>query len=38
VPPLLAFCIFLCVLGVVVMGIYPKPLVVAALRAVGPLF
>jgi hypothetical protein len=26
------------VLGVVVMGIYPKPLVVAALRAVGPLF
>ena len=31
-----AFCIFLCVLGVVVMGVYPKPLVVAALRAVGP--
>jgi NADH-quinone oxidoreductase subunit N len=38
VAPLLAFCIFLCVLGVVVTGIYPKPLVVAALRAVGPLF
>jgi NADH-quinone oxidoreductase subunit N len=38
VAPLLAFCIFLCVLGVVVMGIYPKPLVVAALRAAGPLF
>jgi NADH-quinone oxidoreductase subunit N len=38
VAPLLQFCIFLCVMGVVVMGIYPKPLVVAALRAVGPLF
>lgn len=38
VPPLLAFCIFLCVLGVVVMGIYPKPLVGAALRAAAPLF
>jgi NADH-quinone oxidoreductase subunit N len=38
VAPLLSFCIFLCVLGVVVMGIYPKPLVVAALRAAGPLF
>jgi NADH-quinone oxidoreductase subunit N len=38
VAPLLQFCIFLCVLGVVVMGIYPKPLVVAALRAAGPLF
>jgi NADH-quinone oxidoreductase subunit N len=38
VAPLLQFCIFLCVLGVVVIGIYPKPLVEAALRAVGPLF
>jgi NADH-quinone oxidoreductase subunit N len=38
VAPLLSFCIFLCVLGVVVMGIYPKPLVVAALRAATPLF
>lgn len=38
VAPLLGFCIFLCVLGVVVMGVYPKPLVVAALRAASPLF
>jgi NADH-quinone oxidoreductase subunit N len=38
VAPLLSFCIFLCVLGVVVMGLYPKPLVVAALRAATPLF
>ena len=38
VAPLLSFCIFLCVLGVVLLGLYPKPLVVAALRAAGPLF
>jgi len=38
VAPLLAFCIFLCVLGVVITGIYPKPLVEAALRAATPLF
>lgn len=38
VAPLLGFCIFVCVLGVVVMGVYPKPLVVAALRAASPLF
>jgi len=38
VAPLLSFCIFLCVLGVVIMGIYPKPLVGAALRAAAPLF
>ena len=38
VAPLLSFCIFLCVLGVVIMGIYPKPLVGAALRATAPLF
>jgi NADH-quinone oxidoreductase subunit N len=38
VAPLLSFCIFVCVLGVVVMGLYPKPLVVAALRAATPLF
>jgi NADH-quinone oxidoreductase subunit N len=38
VTPLLSFCIFLCVLGVVIMGIYPKPLVGAALRAAAPLF
>ncbi len=38
VAPLLSFCIFFCVLGVVLLGLYPKPLVVAALRAAGPLF
>ncbi|HUM17541.1 MAG TPA: NADH-quinone oxidoreductase subunit N [Candidatus Nitrosotalea sp.] len=38
VAPLLSFCIFLCVLGVVITGIYPKPLVIAALRAAAPLF
>jgi NADH-quinone oxidoreductase subunit N len=38
VAPVLTFCIFVCVLGVVVMGVYPKPLVVAALRAAAPLF
>jgi NADH-quinone oxidoreductase subunit N len=38
VAPLLSFCIFLCALGVVITGLYPKPLVVAALRAAGPLF
>jgi NADH-quinone oxidoreductase subunit N len=38
VAPLLSFCIFLCVLGVVIIGVYPKPLVGAALRAATPLF
>jgi len=38
VTPLLAFSIFLCVVGVVGMGIYPKPFVMAALRAAAPLF
>jgi len=38
VTPLLAFSIFLCVIGVVGMGIYPKPFVMAALRAAAPLF
>jgi NADH-quinone oxidoreductase subunit N len=38
VAPLLSFCIFLCALGVVITGLYPSPLVVAALRAAGPLF
>jgi NADH-quinone oxidoreductase subunit N len=38
VAPLLSFCIFVCVLGVVLAGIYPKPLVIAALRAASPLF
>jgi NADH-quinone oxidoreductase subunit N len=38
VAPLLSFCIFVCVLGVVLAGIYPRPLVIAALRAASPLF
>jgi NADH-quinone oxidoreductase subunit N len=38
VAPLLSICIFICVLGVVLVGIYPKPLVEAALRAAAPLF
>jgi NADH-quinone oxidoreductase subunit N len=38
VAPLLSFCIFVCVLGIVLIGIYPKPLVIAALRAAAPLF
>jgi len=38
VAPLLSFCIFLCVLGVVIIGVFPRPLVGAALRAAAPLF
>jgi NADH-quinone oxidoreductase subunit N len=38
VTPFLIFSIFLCVVGVVGMGIYPKPFVMAALRAAAPLF
>jgi NADH-quinone oxidoreductase subunit N len=38
VAPLLSFCIFLCVLGVVLIGVFPRPLVGAALRAAAPLF
>jgi NADH-quinone oxidoreductase subunit N len=38
VTPMLTFSIFLCVLGVVGMGLYPKPLVMAALRAASGLF
>jgi NADH-quinone oxidoreductase subunit N len=34
----LALAVLLCVLGVVVLGVYPKPLVLAALRAATPLF
>ena len=30
--------VILCVIGVVVLGIYPKPVVMAALRVAGPLF
>jgi NADH-quinone oxidoreductase subunit N len=38
VPPFLAFSIFVCVAGVVGVGLYPKPLVMAALRAASGLF
>jgi NADH-quinone oxidoreductase subunit N len=38
VAPLLALSIFLCVAGVVGMGLYPKPFVMAALRAASGLF
>ncbi|HET9492111.1 MAG TPA: NADH-quinone oxidoreductase subunit N [Methylomirabilota bacterium] len=34
----LAVALILCVIGVVVLGIYPKPVVMAALRVAGPLF
>jgi NADH-quinone oxidoreductase subunit N len=38
VPRLLGLCIFVCAVGVVVMGLYPKPVVMAALRAATGLF
>ena len=38
VAPTLALSLILCVLGVVVLGLYPKPLVMAALRVAAPLF
>ena len=34
----LALAVLLCVGGVVVLGVYPKPLVMAALRVSAPLF
>ena len=34
----LAISVLLCVLGVVALGVYPKPLVMAALRAAAVLF
>ncbi len=36
--PALALSVILCVIGIVVLGVYPKPLVMAALRAATPLF
>jgi NADH-quinone oxidoreductase subunit N len=36
--PSLALSVLLCVLGVVVLGLYPKPVVMAALRVAAPLF
>jgi len=38
VSPFLALSIFVCVAGVVGVGVYPKPLVMAALRAASGLF
>jgi len=38
VQPTLAISLLLCVLGVVALGLYPKPLVMAALRVAAPLF
>ena len=38
VAPTLAIALTLCVLGVVLLGLYPKPLVMAALRVAAPLF
>ncbi|MBI4254515.1 MAG: hypothetical protein HY616_05540 [Candidatus Rokubacteria bacterium] len=37
-PGTLALAILLCAVGVVVLGVYPKPLVMAALRVAAPLF
>ena len=38
VTPALALSLLLCVLGVVILGLYPKALVMAALRVTSPLF
>jgi NADH-quinone oxidoreductase subunit N len=38
VDPALALSVLLCVLGVVVFGVWPKPIVMAALRVAAPLF
>jgi NADH-quinone oxidoreductase subunit N len=37
-PAPLALAVLLCVAGVVVLGVYPKPVVMAALRVAAPLF
>ncbi|PYN99466.1 MAG: NADH-quinone oxidoreductase subunit N [Candidatus Rokuibacteriota bacterium] len=36
--PMLALSVLLCALGIVILGVYPKPLVMAALRVAAPLF
>ena len=36
--PTLGLALLLCALGVVVLGVYPKPVVMAALRVAAPLF
>jgi NADH-quinone oxidoreductase subunit N len=38
VPPLLALAILICSLGVVVMGVYPKPFVLTTLRVAATIF
>jgi NADH-quinone oxidoreductase subunit N len=38
VPPLLRLAIFVCLAGTLVMGLYPKPWVLSALRVAGSLF
>jgi len=38
VTPALALALLLCVLGVVILGLYPKAVVMAALRVTSPLF
>jgi NADH-quinone oxidoreductase subunit N len=38
VAPALGLSVLLCVLGVVALGVYPKPLVMAALRVASALF
>jgi NADH-quinone oxidoreductase subunit N len=38
VTPALALSVLLCVLGVVLLGVYPKAVVMAALRVASPLF
>lgn len=37
-PTTLAIAVLLCVLGVVIIGVYPKPVVMAALKVAAPLF
>ena len=38
VAPTLALSVLLCALGVVLLGLYPKPIVMAAMRVASPLF
>ena len=38
VAPALAASLVLCVLGILVLGVYPKSVVMAALRVAAPLF
>jgi NADH:ubiquinone oxidoreductase subunit 2 (subunit N) len=38
VAPTLALSVALCALGVVILGLYPKAVVMAALRVAAPLF